>query len=62
MLQHENERETQHANGQRGATTSPDVTPSTNPRASSIILSPSTEKPQSFGSWLMRIVSARPFM
>ena len=37
-------------------------TPSTKPRASSIRPSASTEKPNSFGSWPTRIVSARPFM
>ena len=43
-------------------TISPEETPSTNPRASSIRLSPSTEKPKSLGNWPTRIVSARPFM
>ena len=44
------------------ATASPDVTPSTNARVSSISPFSSVENPSSFGSCPMRIVSASPFM
>ncbi len=43
-------------------TVSPAETPSTNARASSIRLSASVEKPNSFGNWPIRIVIASPFM
>ena len=42
-------------------TASPAATPCTNPFASPIRPSPSTENPNSFGSWLTRMVSASPF-
>jgi hypothetical protein len=41
---------------------SPSARPCTNPAASSIRPSASTEKPKSFGSWPTTMVSARPFM
>ena len=44
------------------ATVSPAASPFTNPVASSIRPSASTEKPNSFGSWPITIVSASPFM
>jgi hypothetical protein len=40
----------------------PSWTPFTNARASSIRPSASIENPNSFGSWPIRIVTARPFM
>ena len=43
-------------------TTAPSATPSTNPVTSPIRPSASTEKPNSFGSWPTRIVTASPFM
>jgi hypothetical protein len=43
-------------------TTSPSATPRMNAVASGRRPSASTEKPQSLGSWLTRIVSASPFM
>jgi hypothetical protein len=41
---------------------SPSATPRAKARASAITPSASTEKPNSFGSWLSSTVSAIPFM
>ena len=43
-------------------TVSPSATPWTNALASAIAAVASVEKPNSFGSWPIRIVIARPFM
>ena len=43
-------------------TVSPLPSPLANPRSSAMKLSPSTEKPNSLGSWPTRMVRARPFM
>ena len=43
-------------------TVSPSATPRAKPAASASSPSPSTEKPNNFGSWPIRMVSASPFM